>query len=157
MRCGIVRRELGALKNVLMQHPHGNANVAAQFFSKLPLGIVEKNCEQRPPAVGAQTRLVGEPVITDHCDRGTHIAVRANVTHARNLTGKLMLFVGEMDENVDPASTMQLANALIKADKDFDLVVIPGAGHGSAEGKYGTRRRADFFVRNLLGSEPRKR
>jgi dipeptidyl aminopeptidase/acylaminoacyl peptidase len=86
---------------------------------------------------------------------GPEYADNSNVTHAQNLTGKLMLFVGEMDENVDPASTMQLANALIKADKDFDLVVIPGAGHGSAEGKYGTRRRADFFVRNLLGVEPR--
>ncbi|MEY4384998.1 MAG: Prolyl tripeptidyl peptidase precursor [Verrucomicrobiota bacterium] len=86
---------------------------------------------------------------------GPEYADNSNMTHARNLTGKLMLFVGEMDENVDPASTMQLANALIKADKDFDLVVIPGAGHGSAEGKYGTRRRADFFVRNLLGVEPR--
>jgi len=86
---------------------------------------------------------------------GPEYAEQSNVTHASNLTGKLMLFVGEMDENVDPASTMQLANALIKADKDFDLVVIPGVGHGSAEGKYGTRRRADFFVRNLLGEEPR--
>ena len=86
---------------------------------------------------------------------GPEYAENSNVTQAHRLTGKLMLLVGEMDENVDPASTMQLANALIKADKDFDLVVIPGAGHGSAEGKYGTRRRADFFVRHLLGVEPR--
>lgn len=87
---------------------------------------------------------------------GPEYAEQSNVTQAHRLTGKLMLFVGEMDENVDPASTMQVANALIKADKDFDLVVIPGVGHGSAEGKYGTRRRADFFVRNLLGVEPRR-
>ena len=49
-------------------------------------------------------------------------------THAHKLQGKLLLVVGEMDDNVDPASTMQVVNALIKADKDFDLLVIPGAG-----------------------------
>ena len=61
-----------------------------------------------------------------------------------------------MDENVDPASTMQLANALIKADKDFDILVVPGKGHGAGETDYGKRRRADFFVRHLLGVEPRR-
>jgi hypothetical protein len=66
------------------------------------------------------------------------------------------LTVGELDRNVDPASTMQVVNALIRADKDFELVVIPGGGHGSGSGPYGTRRRNDFFVRNLLGVEPRR-
>ena len=61
-----------------------------------------------------------------------------------------------MDTNVDPASTMQVVNALIKADKDFELLVIPGADHGAAETPYGRRRRADFFVRHLLGVEPRR-
>jgi dipeptidyl aminopeptidase/acylaminoacyl peptidase len=79
----------------------------------------------------------------------------SNVTYARQLTGKLMLVVGELDTNVDPASTMQVVNALIKADKDFDLLVVPGGGHGSAESPYGRRRRADYFVRHLLGVEPR--
>jgi dipeptidyl-peptidase 4 len=65
--------------------------------------------------------------------------------------------VGEMDTNVDPASTMQVVNALVKADKDFDLLVIPGSNHGAAESAYGSRRRADYFVRNLLGVEPRER
>lgn len=60
-----------------------------------------------------------------------------------------------MDRNVDPASTMQVVNALVKADKDFEMLVIPGAGHGAAETPYGNRRRMDFFVRNLLGVEPR--
>jgi dipeptidyl-peptidase-4 len=58
---------------------------------------------------------------------------------------------------VDPASTMQVANALIKADKDFDLLVIPGSNHGAAESPYGSRRRADYFVRHLLGVEPRQK
>ncbi len=86
---------------------------------------------------------------------GPHYEEQSNVTQAHRLQGKLLLIVGEMDQNVDPASTMQVANALIKADKDFDMLVIPGTGHGSAETPYGSRRRADFFVRHLLGVEPR--
>jgi len=87
---------------------------------------------------------------------GPHYAEASNVTHAHKLQGKLLLIVGEMDTNVDPASTMQVVNALIKADKDFDLIVVPGGGHGVG-GKYGVRRRRDFFVRHLLGVEPRSR
>jgi dipeptidyl aminopeptidase/acylaminoacyl peptidase len=67
----------------------------------------------------------------------------------------LLLTVGELDRNVDPASTMQVVNALIAADKDFDLIVVPGADHGAGEKPYAARRRADFFVRALLGVEPR--
>jgi len=79
----------------------------------------------------------------------------SNVTHAKNLQGALLLIVGELDTNVDPASTMQVVNALIKANKDFDLLVVPGAGHGAGGSPYGTRRQRDFFVRHLLGVEPR--
>jgi len=86
---------------------------------------------------------------------GDHYAEQSNVTQAHRLQGKLMLTVGEMDHNVDPASTMQVVDALIKADKDFDLIVFPGADHGAGESAYGRRRRADFFVRNLLEREPR--
>ena len=77
----------------------------------------------------------------------------SNVTLAHKLQGKLLLTVGEMDKNVDPASTMQVVNALIKADKDFELIVFPNGGHGSGSSPYGERRRNDFFVRNLLGEE----
>jgi dipeptidyl aminopeptidase/acylaminoacyl peptidase len=84
---------------------------------------------------------------------GPHYEASSNVVHAHRLEGKLLLVVGEMDTNVDPASTMQVVNALIRANKDFDLLVIPGAGHGSG-GAYGIRRRNDFFVRHLLGVEP---
>ena len=87
---------------------------------------------------------------------GPHYAENSNVTHAANLTGKLLLIVGEVDTNVDPASTMQVANALIKADKDFDLLVMPSTNHGSAETPYASRRRMDFFVRHLHGVEPRR-
>jgi dipeptidyl aminopeptidase/acylaminoacyl peptidase len=88
---------------------------------------------------------------------GPWYAENSNVTHAAKLTGKLMLIFGEMDRNVDPASTMQVVNALEKANKDFDLVVMTGSDHGAAESPYGSRRRADFLVRHLLGVEPRAR
>ncbi len=87
---------------------------------------------------------------------GKHYEEQSNVTQAHRLQGKLLLIVGEMDRNVDPTSTMQVVNALIKADKDFDLLVVPGGGHGIAESPYGQRRRKDFFVRHLLGVEPRR-
>ena len=82
-------------------------------------------------------------------------ADNSNVTHAGRLRGKLLLVVGELDHNVDPASTLQVTNALVKADKDFDLLLMPGTGHGAAESPYANRRRMDFFVRHLLGKEPR--
>ena len=88
---------------------------------------------------------------------GPHYKEQSNVTQAHRLQGKLMLVVGELDRNVDPASTMQVVNALVKADKDFDLLVVPGGGHGVCERPYGKRRRRDFFVRHLLGVEPRSK
>jgi dienelactone hydrolase len=84
---------------------------------------------------------------------GPEYAAASNVDNAGRLQGKLLLVLGEMDHNVDPSSTMQVVNALIKAGKTFDLLVIPGADHTSG-GVYGDRRRNDFFVHNLLGIEP---
>jgi dipeptidyl-peptidase-4 len=84
---------------------------------------------------------------------GPHYEESSNVTHAHKLQGKLLLTVGELDRNVDPASTMQVVDALIKADKDFELIVFPGRGHGAGSSPYGQRRRNDFFVRHLIGSE----
>lgn len=86
---------------------------------------------------------------------GPEYSESSNVTHAHRLQGKLLLIVGELDRNVDPASTMQVVNALVKADRDFDMLIIPGAGHGAAGSAYGKRRQKDYFVRNLLGVEPR--
>ncbi|HMP01631.1 MAG TPA: prolyl oligopeptidase family serine peptidase [Gemmatales bacterium] len=79
----------------------------------------------------------------------------SNVTHAHKLQGKLLLIVGELDTNVDPASTLQVAAALVKANKDFDLLIMPGVGHGAAGHPYAQRRLRDFFVRHLHGVEPR--
>lgn len=84
---------------------------------------------------------------------GPHYADCSNVTHAEKLQGKLLLILGEVDDNVDPASTMQLVNALIKANKDFDFLMVPNMAHSNG-GEYGERKRRDFFVRHLLGIEP---
>jgi dipeptidyl aminopeptidase/acylaminoacyl peptidase len=77
----------------------------------------------------------------------------SNVENAHLLKGKLLLINGEMDNNVDPASTTQFVNALIKAGKDFDYLLVPGMQHSSG-GTYGERRRQDFFVEHLLGVKP---
>jgi dipeptidyl aminopeptidase/acylaminoacyl peptidase len=89
---------------------------------------------------------------------GPHYADSSNVTHAANLRGKLLLVVGELDTNVDPSSTLQVVNALIKANKTFDLLVMPGedhpAGRRGPSAPYGDRKLWDFFVTNLLGAKP---
>jgi dipeptidyl aminopeptidase/acylaminoacyl peptidase len=83
---------------------------------------------------------------------GPQYSESSNVDNAYRLQGKLMLVVGEMDKNVDPSSTFQVVDRLIKANKTFDLLYVPGGGHG-AGGEYGARKLEDFFVHNLLGQE----
>ncbi len=82
---------------------------------------------------------------------GPHYADNSNVTHAKNLTGSLLLTVGEVDTNVDPSSTMQVVNELIKADKDFEMIVVPNGKHGVGESRHMQRKRVDFFRRHLGG------
>ena len=77
----------------------------------------------------------------------------SNVVNAKNLQGKLMLVVGEQDDNVDPSSSYQVVNALQKAHKDFDFLLITGAHHTMGE-SFGEHKRYDFFVKNLLGIDP---
>ena len=80
-------------------------------------------------------------------------AANSNTVNADKLQGKLMLYVGELDQNVDPASTLQVVNALIKANKDFEMLYVPGMGH-STGGKFGERKRRDFFIKNLRHDIP---
>jgi len=84
---------------------------------------------------------------------GPHYAEQSNVTNAHRLEGELMLILGGLDRNVDPTSTLQVVDALVKADKDFEFVLLPTAGHGAAETPYGHRRRMDFLERKLLGDD----
>ena len=79
----------------------------------------------------------------------------SNATLAGNLTGKLLLIHGELDDNAHPYMTMRLVDALIKADKDVDLIMIPGAEHALIGAQhYFLRRTWDYFVRHLHGTEP---
>ncbi|MBN2452334.1 MAG: prolyl oligopeptidase family serine peptidase [Lentisphaeria bacterium] len=85
---------------------------------------------------------------------GPHYEEQSNVTQAHRLRGRLLLVHGELDRNVNPgASTLRFLDALIRADRDADLLLVPGAGHGFP-GEYVTRRRWDYFVRHLRGEEP---
>jgi dipeptidyl aminopeptidase/acylaminoacyl peptidase len=77
----------------------------------------------------------------------------ANATYAKNLKGKLFLMHGDLDDNVHPAMTIQVVDALIKANKSFDLLVLPNRAHGLNE-PYVIRRRWDYFVEHLLGAKP---
>ena len=82
---------------------------------------------------------------------------QANENLAKNLTGKLLLTHGTMDNNVPAVNTLLVVDALIKANKDFDLLMLPNQPHGyGAEANYMTRRRWDYFVKNLLGADPPK-
>jgi dipeptidyl aminopeptidase/acylaminoacyl peptidase len=84
---------------------------------------------------------------------GMEYSESSNVDNAHRLEGKLLLVVGELDKNVDPSSTMQVVHRLIKQNKNFDLLVIPGAGHGPG-GAYGEHKRFDFFTSHLLDVHP---
>jgi len=84
-------------------------------------------------------------------------AVEANQLLAKNLKGKLLLAHGTVDDNVPPSNTMLLVDALIKANKDFDLLLLPNQPHGyGSMSSYMMRKRWDYFVKNLLGAEPPK-
>ena len=80
---------------------------------------------------------------------GEHYSSNSNIDNAHRLQGDLFLVVGELDSNVPPESTYRLVDALIKADKTFDFLMVPGMGHSDG-GSYGRRRMRDFFVEKLM-------
>ncbi|KAH8730017.1 hypothetical protein GQ44DRAFT_700687 [Phaeosphaeriaceae sp. PMI808] len=93
---------------------------------------------------------MGYPVDQSYADS-------SNVVNAGKLKGSLMLIVGELDTNVDPASTMQVVNALNVAGKDYDFLFVPGGGHGvGSYSSYASRRKQEFLYRRLKGQEPPK-
>ncbi len=129
----------------------GQSALAAMLFHGdfYKAAVADSGChDNRMDKIWWNEQWMGWPVGPEYADN-------SNVTHAAQLNGPLLLMAGELDHNVDPASTMQVVNALIKADKDFELIVFPGAGHVPGNSTYGRRRRDDFFVRHLLGVEPR--
>jgi dipeptidyl-peptidase-4 len=93
------------------------------------------------------TQWMGWPV-------GDHYRAQSNVTLAANLQGKLLLAAGDVDENVPVSATLQLVNALIEANRDFELLILPNQTHNLGRHAYFQRRRWDFFVKHLLDVEP---
>ena len=137
-------------------HSGGGYATAAAMFTHpefFKVGISESgNHENRNYEDDWGERYQGLLVRTGTTD---NYAREANATHAANLRGKLMLAHGGMDDNVPPYNTYLVVDALVKANKDFDLVVFPNARHGYGEDTYYMmRRRWDYFVRNLMGAEP---
>jgi dipeptidyl aminopeptidase/acylaminoacyl peptidase len=111
------------------------------------VGVAYAGCyDNRMDKISWNEQWLGWPVDKSY-------AAASGVDNADRLTGKLLMIVGEQDSNVDPASTLQVVDALIKADKDFDLLVVPGGEHsvGRSTGPidYVARRQFDFFLRNL--------
>jgi dipeptidyl aminopeptidase/acylaminoacyl peptidase len=98
----------------------------------------------------AQGLMVRKP------DGSSNYDSQANQSIAKNLKGHLLLAHGTMDTNVSPYNTLLVVDELIKANKDFDLLLLPNRGHGFGSEPYMMRRRWDYFVRYLLGAEPPK-
>jgi dipeptidyl aminopeptidase/acylaminoacyl peptidase len=136
----------------------GFATAAAMFrypdFFKV--GISESgNHDNRNYEDDWGERYIG--LLTKNPDGTDNYAAQANQLYAKNLKGKLMLAHGMMDDNVPSSNTMLVIDALEKANKDYDLVIFPNSTHGyGAYSLYMTRRRWDYFVKNLLGAEPPK-
>ena len=93
-------------------------------------------------------------LLEERPDGGTTYDNQANQRLASNLEGRLLLAHGTLDDNVPPYNTLLLVDALIEANKDFDLILFPNRRHGFAMEPYMIRRRWDYFVRHLLGAEP---
>jgi dipeptidyl aminopeptidase/acylaminoacyl peptidase len=126
----------------------GQSAAGALLFHPEFYKVAVANCgchDNRMDKASWNEQWMGYPV-------GPQYAECSNVDNAHLLQGHLFLIVGEMDNNVPPESTFRVVDALIRAEKDFDLLVVPNGGHGSG-GQYGQRRLQDFFVRHLMGKE----
>ena len=134
----------------------GNATVSAMFHFPdfFKVGIAESgNHDNRDYEDDWDERWAGLEKIG--ADGKSNYDAHANQNYAANLKGKLLLAHGSMDDNVPPNNTLLVVDALIKANKDFDLIIFPNAHHGYAEAsQYMMRRRWDYFVTNLAGGVP---
>ena len=95
-------------------------------------------------------------LLKTNADGTTNYDNQANQLFAKNLKGHLLLAHGTMDNNVPPYNTLLVVNELIKANKDFDLLLLPNRNHGFGNEAYMVRRRWDYFVRYLVGASPRR-
>jgi dipeptidyl aminopeptidase/acylaminoacyl peptidase len=136
---------------------HDN-NVYNQNWSEQHHGLKEVTAERTvtdAEANGSRNRNDGEDVVQE---TRFDIEVPANHELAANLKGKLLLVHGDMDNNVHPAGTIRLVNALIKANKRFDLMILPGKAHGFADMQgYFNEMMYEYFAEHLLGDYYRAR
>jgi dipeptidyl-peptidase-4 len=134
----------------------GNATAAAMFHFPdfFKVGIAESgNHDQRDYEDDWAEKWNG--LLVKNADGTTNYDSQANQYVAKDLKGKLLLAHGSMDNNVPLNNTLLVVDALIKANKDFDLLIIPNVAHGYGEAsQYMTRRRWDYFVKNLAGNVP---
>ena len=134
----------------------GNATAAAMFRypDVYKVGIAESgNHDNLSYEDDWAERYHG--LVERKADGSSNYTGQDNAAHAKNLKGKLFLLHGLMDDNVPPQSTLLVVDALVKANKDFDLLLLPHARHGfGVDSYYVMRRRWDYFVKHLLGTEP---
>ena len=132
------------------------ADAMFRFPDFFKVGIAESgNHDQRQYEDDWGERYQG--LLVRNADGTDSYDAEANQILAKNLKGHLLLAHGTMDNNVPPYNTLLVADALIKANKDFDLLMLPNQPHGyGTMSNYMMRRRWDYFVRYLLGAEPPK-
>jgi dipeptidyl aminopeptidase/acylaminoacyl peptidase len=131
-----------------------DALLRAPFNDFFKVGIAESgNHDQRQYEDDWGERYQG-PLVKNP-DGTDNYAIEANQTQAAGLKGRLFLIHGGMDANVPPYNTLLVADALIKANKDFDMLILPNAGHGfGAASNYIMVQRWNYFVKYLLDAEP---
>jgi len=140
-------------------HSGGGFGTAAAMF-KYPdffkVGIAESgNHDNRNYEDDWGERYIGLEVMDDQ--GVSNYEMQANQSHAENLKGKLLIIHGGMDDNVPPYNSYLVADALIKANKDYDFLLLPNARHGYGRDRnYIMRRRWDYFVQHLLHATPPK-
>jgi dipeptidyl aminopeptidase/acylaminoacyl peptidase len=162
--------QVAALKQLGARHPWidldrvgiwghsggGNATATAMFTypDLFKVGIAESgNHDNRSYEDDWGERYHG--LLAKNKDGSSNYTGQDNESHAANLKGKLFLIHGLMDDNVPPQSTLLVVDALVKANKDFDLLLLPNAHHGyGMDSFYVMRRRWDYFVENLAGNTP---
>jgi dipeptidyl-peptidase 4 len=135
----------------------GNATAAAMFHYPdfFKVGVAQAgNHDNREYEDDWAEKWTG--LLVRNPDGTTNYDSQANQNFAKNLKGKLLLAHGTIDSNVPPYSTLLVVNELIKANKDFDLIMFPNRAHGFGNEPYMVRRRWDYFVWHLLGAEPPK-
>jgi dipeptidyl-peptidase 4 len=163
--------QVGAMKQIAARYPFvdieragiwghsGGGYAAADAMFRFPdffkVGVSEAgNHDNRVYEDDWGERYQG--LLKKNADGTTNYDNQANQPQAKNLKGHLLLAHGTMDSNVPPNNTLLVVNELIKANKDFDLLLLPNRNHGFGSEPYMIRRRWDYFVRYLLGAEPPK-